>query len=173
MFVGSVALSPRCAGGYTKGPARRFRSPFTASMQEPPPAAPAVPPRRRWAARARTLAIVYFALLFIATHVPMPSHDMPSYSDKWFHFGGYAVLTMCVLAGWELTIGVLQARHYFAVWLAGTLYGVFDEVTQSFVSRTCDINDWAMDVLGIVCGLLVYRLARALVVRDGPARLAQ
>jgi VanZ family protein len=140
-------------------------------MHESRPAA--VPPRRRLASRARSLAIVYFAMLFIATHIPAPSHDLSSLSDKWFHFGGYAVLTVCVLAGWELTIGVLQAKHYFAVWLVGTLYGAIDEITQIPVSRTCDVNDWAADALGIVSGMLVYRLARALLFRDGPSRAIQ
>lgn len=141
-------------------------------MHEPRPAT--APPRRRLALRARTLAIVYFAILFIATHIPIPSSPGASTTfDKWFHFGGYAVLTILVLAGWELTIGALQPKHYFAVWLVGTLYGAIDEITQIPVSRTCDVNDWAADVLGIVMGMLVYRLARALFVRDGPSGTLQ
>jgi VanZ family protein len=134
-------------------------------MQEPLPHA--APQYRRLAARARTLALVYFGLLFLGTHLPLPSQDSASFSDKWLHFGGYAVLTICVLAGWELTIGVLQPKHYFAVWLAGTLYGAIDEITQIPVSRTCDVNDWAADVLGIISGLLIYRLVRGLLVRRG------
>jgi VanZ family protein len=116
------------------------------------------------------LALVYFVMLSIATHVPAPNVNSSTFPDKWLHFGGYAVLTMCVLAGWELTIGVLQPKHYFAVWLVGTLYGAVDEITQIPVSRTCDVNDWAADVLGIVCGLLVYRLARAAISRIGLPR---
>lgn len=137
------------------------------------PHSPADPRRRSLASRARTLAIVYFALLFLATHIPISSHSSVTYSDKWFHFGGYAVLSICVLAGWELTIGVLQPKHYFAVWLVGTLYGAFDEITQIPVSRTSDVNDWIADVLGIVTGLLVYRMARALLFRQGPPRAVQ
>lgn len=119
---------------------------------------------KRIAARARTLAIAYFLLLFLGTHLPPDDlESVASLSDKWLHFGGYAVLTVCVLAGWELTIGVLQPKHYFAVWLAGILFGAFDEITQTPIGRNCDINDWMADVLGIVCGLLVYRLGRAAV----------
>jgi VanZ family protein len=121
---------------------------------------------KRIAARARTLAIAYFLLLFIGTHLPAERlESVATVSDKWLHFGGYAVLTIVVLAGWEVTIGTLQPKHYFAVWLAGTLYGAFDEVTQTPVGRSCDINDWMADVLGILCGLLTYRLGREVVLR--------
>jgi VanZ family protein len=114
---------------------------------------------RRLAARARTLAIIYLAALFLATHIPLPKESV-SGSDKLYHFGGYAALTFCVLAGWELTIGVLEAKHYFAVWLVGVLYAAFDEVTQIPVGRMCDANDWMADVLGVVAGLLAFRAFR-------------
>lgn len=122
---------------------------------------------RRWAAHARTLAVVYFLLLAIGTHLPVPPEtiEVLDYWDKLVHFSGYAMLTIVVLSGWELTIGQLQAKHYFAVWLAGTLYGIFDETTQTYVGRTCDMNDWAADVLGIVVGLVAFRLLSALVRR--------
>ena len=117
---------------------------------------------KRIAARARTLAIVYFLLLFVATHLPsVETASITDLSDKWLHFGGYAALTVLVLTGWELTIGALEPKHYFAVWLAGTLYGAFDEVTQTPVGRICDMNDWMADVLGVVCGLVAFRIGRA------------
>jgi VanZ family protein len=117
---------------------------------------------KRIAARARTLAIVYFVVLFIGTHIPLEQAEaLAAANDKWIHYGAYAVLTVLVLTGWELTIGVLEPKHYFAVWLAGVLYGVFDEVSQTPVGRNCDMNDWMADVLGVVCGLLVFRLGRA------------
>lgn len=121
---------------------------------------------KRIAARARTLAVVYLLLLFIGTHLPSDRVEaLATTSDKWLHFAGYAVLTVCVLAGWELTIGALEPKHYFAVWLAGTLYGAFDEVTQTPVGRSADLNDWMADVLGVVCGLLTYRIGREAVLR--------
>jgi VanZ family protein len=114
---------------------------------------------RRLAARARTLAFFYLAALFLATHLPLPQGSIAS-SDKLYHFAGYAALTLCVLAGWELSIGVLEAKHYFALWLVGVLYAAFDEVTQIPVGRQCDANDWMADVLGIVAGLLAFRAFR-------------
>ena len=115
---------------------------------------------RRLAARARTLAVVYVVVLFIATHIPTISVERFTLSDKVYHLGGYAVLTLCVLTGWELTIRRLEPKHYFAVWLVGTIYAALDEITQVPVGRTADINDWAADVLGIVTGIIIFRLIR-------------
>lgn len=126
----------------------------------------APPPRsdrfKRIALRARTLAVVYFILLFIGTHGPETDIGSSVFSDKWVHCGGYLVLTLCVLAGWELTIGKLYPRHYFAVWLAGVVYGAFDEWTQLSVGRTCDMNDWAADTIGVVSGIIIYQMLRPL-----------
>jgi len=120
---------------------------------------------KRWAFRARTLALLYFVVLAVATHIPAEGVPPLSMSDKWLHFTGYGLLTVLMLAGWELTVGVLEPKHYFAVWLAGTVYGAIDERTQLLVNRSCDVNDWLADALGIVAGLLVFRLGRAVLYR--------
>ncbi len=120
---------------------------------------------RRLASRARTLAVVYLLVLFAATHIPSLPTTSWSFTDKVQHFTGYGLLTLCMLVGWELSIGVLQAKHYFAVWLAGTLYAIVDEVTQIPVGRTCDVNDWAADVLGIVAGMMAFGLCRGMLYR--------
>src|SRR5262249_25944067 len=114
----------------------------------------------RLASKARTLAVVYFVALFLGTHLPSLSPPGFSMFDKVEHFSAYALLTLCVLVGWELSVGVLSAKHYLAVWLAGTLYAAFDEITQIPVGRTCDVNDWAADVTGIVIGLAAFSLVR-------------
>jgi VanZ family protein len=129
-------------------------------MHDAPP--PSSERFKRNASRARTLAIIYFILLFIGTHLPPSGVGAPSFSDKWAHFNGYLLLTTLVLAGWELTIGTLHPRHYFAVWLAGVVYGAFDEWTQIPVGRTCDMSDWAVDVLGVTGGIVVYQMLRPL-----------
>jgi VanZ family protein len=120
---------------------------------------------KRFASRARTLAAVYFIVLFTATHIPVDPSQVVDVSDKILHFTGYAALTILVLIGWEFSNGALEPKHFFAVWLAGTIYGVFDETTQTYVGRTCDMNDWAADVAGIVTGLIVFAIARALLYR--------
>jgi VanZ family protein len=106
------------------------------------------------------VAAAYWTLLLTATHLPSTTIGRPSVGDKFVHFGGYAILTLCVLAAWELTIRFLEPKHYFAVWMAGTLCAAVDEITQVPVGRTGDVNDWAADVLGIVAALIVFRMAR-------------
>ncbi|MBX3433809.1 MAG: VanZ family protein [Pirellulales bacterium] len=128
-------------------------------MTEPTPDDPRW---RRYAVRARTLAVAYFLVLATATHWPDVSTGGFSLSDKVIHLGAYLMLTVLTLLGWELTIGRLEPKHFFAVWLAGTLYGILDEVLQTPVGRDCDVHDWLADVLGIVLGLLVYQAGRAL-----------
>lgn len=124
---------------------------------------------KRLARRARTLAVVYFVAIFTATHVPLDISLSSSpmgwmdHADKLVHLGLYAVLTLVVLAGWELTIReALQAKHYFAVWLVGTVYGMVDEATQIPVGRTGDMHDWLADVVGIILGLVAFRACRGL-----------
>jgi VanZ family protein len=126
---------------------------------------------KRIASRARTLAVVYLIVLFLATHTPTIHPAGIPGGDKLIHLLAYFVLTICVLCGWELTIDGLQPKHYFAVWLVGTVYGAFDEITQIPVGRFCDIHDWIADVAGILIGLIVFRMLRwllYLVVRVEP-----
>lgn len=120
---------------------------------------------RRLAIVVRTLAVVVLVGIFLGTHLPMTGVPAVSQLDKLFHFGAYLTLTVCLLASWELSRGTLQASHYFMVWLFGTLYGIFDEVTQIPVGRTCDGYDWLADVAGIVVGLILFRVASSLVSR--------
>ncbi|MEM9659906.1 MAG: VanZ family protein [Planctomycetota bacterium] len=115
---------------------------------------------RRIANRARTLAVFYTFVLFLATHLPLAAPEGVSNIDKWYHLGAYLTLTMTVLLCWELTAGLLKARHYFSVWLAGTFYAAFDEYTQIPVGRTCDMLDWVADVVGILCGIVAFQTWR-------------
>lgn len=91
--------------------------------------------------------------------------EMPSSSDKLIHLVGYMLLTISALASLELSIGELRPQHYFMVWLLGTVYGAIDEVTQIPVGRTCDGLDWLADIVGIVIGLSIFRVARPLLYR--------
>jgi len=104
--------------------------------------------------------------LFVATHIPTLDIPPPvAYADKIVHCLAYMALAFCALISWDLTLGSLRPQHYFTVWLVGTLYGAFDEVTQIPVGRHCDALDWMADILGIVLGLTFFRLLRPLFYR--------
>jgi len=131
------------------------------------PNGPRISPERvrRLAVGMRVLAAVVLVGMFLGTHLPMSGPNIISHLDKLFHFGAYLTLTVCLLASWQLSRGTLEALHYFMVWLFGTLYGIFDEVTQIPVGRTCDGYDWLADLAGIVIGLILFGIASSLVGR--------
>jgi len=120
---------------------------------------------RRFALGMRVLVVVVLVGMFLGTHLPVSGPVVFSHLDKLFHFGAYLTLTVCLLASWELSRGTLEASHYFVVWLFGTLYGIFDEVTQIPVGRTCDGFDWLADLAGIVIGLILFGVASSLLGR--------
>lgn len=122
--------------------------------------------RQRFAPVARFATVLLMLAMFVATHFPAGSmpHQVALF-DKLVHCLVYMTLTFSALTSWELTIGQLRPHHYFTVWLVGTLYGAFDEVTQIPVGRHADVNDWFFDVAGIVLGLTAYRLLSPLMFR--------
>ncbi len=122
---------------------------------------------RRAASLARIVTVLMLLTMFVGTHVPIAAstHTSIGSPDKLAHLLAYLVLTVVALASWELSIGELLPRHYFTVWLCGTVYGAFDEITQIPVGRTCDGLDWLADIVGIVIGLTLFRIARPLMYR--------
>lgn len=121
---------------------------------------------RKLAALARYATVLLLLALFAATHYP--TVEIPfsvSNADKIAHCLAYVALAFSALVSWDLTIGQLRPHHYFTVWLVGTLYAAFDEITQIPVGRHCDLLDWISDIAGIVLGLTVFRLSRSLLSR--------
>ena len=114
---------------------------------------------------ARYFSVLLLVAMFIGTHLPSDSVPGVTFSDKLIHFGAYLALCFSLLVSWELSAGVLQPPHYFAVWLAGTLYGAVDEITQTPFGRTCDGMDWLADVAGLIVGLVLFQLVRPLLYR--------
>ena len=121
----------------------------------------------RFSRVARYATVALFLVWFTGTHIPLDipvSVDAPQI-DKLFHLLGYLGLSFAVLMSWELSAGLLQPKHYFTVWLLGTVYAAFDEISQIPVGRTCDMADWLTDIVGIVLGLTLFRLTRPLLYR--------
>jgi VanZ family protein len=90
-------------------------------------------------------------------------HNLPSppgaYSDKWEHMAMYGLLSTLVvraLAGGRW-LGV-RASVFLWAFVLSTLYGISDEVHQSFVpGRTADGEDVVADAIGaaLAAGLLL------------------
>lgn len=125
-----------------------------------------IPSRLRLAAQfARYATVLLLLAMFVGTHLPSRFTPGITYSDKVIHAMAFMSLTLCLLTSWELSAGILQPQHYFAVWLFCTLYGAFDEITQIPVGRSCDGLDWLADIGGILVGLILYRLVRPILSR--------
>jgi VanZ family protein len=103
--------------------------------------------------------IAYCVVIYIQSSYPSPE-SLPSFefSDKLFHFGAYAVLGILFYRAY-LTLPI---KHNFQLivllsMISASLYGVSDEIHQSFVSyRDGSFSDVIADALGAVSGVYLY-----------------
>jgi VanZ family protein len=102
---------------------------------------------------AAVLLVVFWACLFVATHVPLESAGFGrQFSDKILHFAGYAGLAL--LLCWAVSS---RRRFTSATWLAVMVavsaYATADELLQiPIAGRTAEVGDWVADVAGAACG---------------------
>lgn len=116
-------------------------------------------PSRGWAILALTL---YWLLLFVGTHLPPKQVQGTHVSDKLLHFLAYAGLAfLTALSFADLTTRSVLRWLIIGVLLA--LYAALDEFTQIYVGRSAEWADWVADVAGIVAGLVMCAVARALI----------
>jgi hypothetical protein len=101
-------------------------------------------------------ALAWAGLIFLVSarpSVPMPA---VTHFDKLAHFAAYCVLGLC-LAYAQGRTGVLSPGWMV---LVGVLYGVSDELHQSFVpGRTAELGDWIADSLGVIAGVAIHTWA--------------
>jgi VanZ family protein len=122
---------------------------------------------RRLSILAWCLTVAFLLAMFVGTHIPVQAEALMANADKMLHFWAYFSLAMFLLISGELTLGPLKPIHFFSVWLACTLYGAMDEITQIPVGRNCDIADWVYDVMGVIGALTLFRVVRPLLGRFG------
>jgi len=113
---------------------------------------PHSPRGARYRKRLGFLLGVYWAILFTATHVPMPAHDLPPHSDKTVHLVGYAVLAMLWTLWRSSRVGYGWRQDLQCLTVIG-LYAVLDELLQFPVGRNPEILDVLADCLGAVLGM--------------------
>ena len=113
-------------------------------------------PRTRLAARiAWLLVAVYWAAIYIATHIPAPKLPYVPVTDKTAHFVSYFLLA----AGISIAMMLQHRRNIPVTVLAITLaYGAIDELTQIPVNRSCELADWYADAAGASCGVVIVWL---------------
>lgn len=112
--------------------------------------------------RILTMAwIGYWALLFIATHIPIDrriSERIPV-GDLVIHAVAYSILA--AIGGWRIVTSPHgQTTRRLLRW-AGiyAAYGAIDEWLQPFTGRTASLADWLADLAGIVLGTCLAYVA--------------
>jgi VanZ family protein len=103
--------------------------------------------------------IVYCLLIYSQSSHPSPQSlpDWP-FIDKLLHFAGYALLGALFLRAFNTT----PIKHHLKLVLIlsvllSALYGISDEIHQSFVPfRTADVLDALSDILGSIAGVYLY-----------------
>ena len=110
--------------------------------------------RQRW--WLGVLLAVYWVVMFVATHVPGSQLDaLPAGSDKWAHLVGYfglgLLLGMSVAAKRELTPGGIAVLVAILC-----VYAAVDELSQIPIpGRSADQNDFTLDVVGLLLGIVL------------------
>lgn len=109
--------------------------------------------------RLGLIALVgYWLALFTGTHLPKVPDVLPILNDKSKHFIGYFGLT--ILLCYVGTSSNLVPR-FGRVAVIALAYGIFDELTQSFVpGRFTEFYDFVADACGIACAITVYATLR-------------
>ena len=123
---------------------------------------------RRLGRRARVVRltlVIYWLALFASTHVPPPELLISVNNiDKLMHLLAYAGLSFLLMTAYAHR-RTLTAVNYAQILALVALYGIVDEVLQTFVGRDCEFGDWVADALGAAVGLacfhvVVYRRRR-------------
>ena len=123
----------------------------------------AVAPRRS-ARIVLICTILYWCILFAATHVPGPRLPPIPVTDKTAHTISYALLATGLFL--SLHRRGRRAPSQIAVIVLGTLllYGAIDELSQIPVHRSCEMADWNADAAG--AGMAVVLMTAALTWRE-------
>jgi VanZ family protein len=115
----------------------------------------------RW--RAWAPAVVWAVLLLAVSSRPSVPVDLDGGRDKIAHFLAYLVF------GVLLARAVARRGAFLGAVALGLAFAVVDELFQGLIpGRVPDVSDWVADAAGVLVGVLLYRLWRALA--DGAPR---
>jgi len=102
--------------------------------------------------------IIYCGAIFIQSSFPATGQYPVSFSDKILHFTAYALLGILFFRALR-TLAIRKRTRLTALLsvMLASLYGLSDEIHQYFVPlRHADMLDWLADVIGSICGVLLY-----------------
>jgi VanZ family protein len=134
----------------------------------------AAPPRpflRRWRKTVLAICILMWAGAFTATHVPgreIP-RELASLGDVVLHGVGYLGLSSWFILALA-AFGVRRSWRAAIVLGVMMLYGAFDEQTQPYFGRSCDLSDWITDTVATAAAIVLWEtvfLAAGWIARRG------
>ncbi|MBQ17909.1 MAG: hypothetical protein CMJ65_12370 [Planctomycetaceae bacterium] len=108
----------------------------------------------------RTALGLYWAGLFVATHLPNPPVVVPrDVSDTWLHFLAYLGLATLLVPAISLP-GSISRWTGLVAWGVAAVYATIDELLQMIpvLHRTAEWKDWFADLGGAGCGVLIGAL---------------
>lgn len=117
---------------------------------------------QRYETLIRTGLILYWALMFIATHIPLKKGTLPQGADVPLHFIAYAGLSFLMIWWLSFKWENLTLKRLLIVLAVISFYGVLDELIQGIpvLRRQPSLDDWVADTLGALLGLILFLLVR-------------
>lgn len=111
---------------------------------------------------ALVVCVTLWCAACVLTH--LPPDDVPNFhaSDTTLHAAGFAGLTASFFAV-LLCRGVPRLKRILMILAILPAYGALDEWTQPLFGRTCDLNDWMHDFMGMLLGIVIMELGTLLV----------
>jgi VanZ family protein len=103
--------------------------------------------------------LIYCAAIFLQSSFPSPDRlSSVPLGDKAMHFLAYAILGGLFFRAFVRTrVDMRTGRAFLLSVLLTTLYGISDEIHQSFVPhREADIMDVMANTIGSVAGVFTY-----------------
>ena len=105
--------------------------------------------------------ILFCLLIYVQSANPSPE-QIPTFPfvDKVLHFAAFGIMGILFYRAYHtLRIGENRRLLTLLSVISATLYGISDEIHQSFVPfRSAEITDVIADFFGSVCGVWLYHL---------------
>ena len=85
----------------------------------------------------------------------MPDVEINDKIEHFLAFGGLGFLLLLSLR-LQNKFSIVKKYFWFFTLLFAGLYAAFDELHQLFIpGRSCDLNDWIADMIGVCIGISV------------------
>jgi VanZ family protein len=106
---------------------------------------------------------LFVVAVFIGILLDLLPIQVPNGIDKVYHFIGFALITMCAISTFVAFVDK-KWLNYFLIFLlvfGGIFAGMAEFVQKCTIMRNCSVEDWVVNLSGIVFVTLFVFLANA------------